>query len=165
MAYFIVDNAVVETAQNYVGLKPWDLYFEGLSHSEGTRIRVLVVSPKGILTKFKFRAMNHCSNNEAEYEALILDLEILLNTGGKRVVIRYDSKLVLKQLNEEYKCTKENLISYFILARSLLEKFESIDVIYIPRLQNQEANVMDQISSGYKVPKDKLEELIKVIRI
>lgn len=82
------------------------MYFDGSSHREGTRVEVLLVSPKGILTKFKIRIRNQCSNNEAEYKTLIASLEILLDLGEKRSVIRGNSKLVLKQLTKEYKCTK-----------------------------------------------------------
>lgn len=43
---FIVDHAIVETIQNYIDLKPWDLYFDGSSHKKGNGIRVLIISPK-----------------------------------------------------------------------------------------------------------------------
>lgn len=98
---FIIDHTIVETTHNYIGLKPWDWYFDGLSHKEGIGIIVLIISPKGIPTKFKFIIKNHCSNNEAKYEALIASLEILLDFGAKRVVIRGDAKFLLKKITQE----------------------------------------------------------------
>lgn len=47
------------------------------------------------------------------------------------------------------------------MARSLLEKFDLVKVRHIPRLKNQEENDLAQITFGCKVPKEKLEELIK----
>jgi len=55
---------------------------------------------KNIPTKFKFRHDEFCSNNEAEYEALIVGLEILLELGEKHVEIKGDSELVVKQLTK-----------------------------------------------------------------
>ena len=51
---------------------------------------------------------------------------------------------------------------YFVVANRLLRKFEYMDIKHIPRLKNQEANDLAQIASGYKVSKEKLEELVEV---
>src|SRR3954464_7320042 len=160
---FIVDHAVVENHQHYVDLKPWKLYFDGSTHKEGSGVGVLIISPDGIPTKLKYKLEGPlCSNNEAEYEALIVGLEALLELGATRVEIKGDSELVIKQLTKEYKCIKENLIMNFIIVNRLLKKFEYVDLNHVPRLQNQEANDLAQLASGYRVSKNKFEELIQV---
>lgn len=53
-------------------------------------------------------------------------------------------------------------MSYFVIVRSLQENFDSIEVRYVPWLKNQEANYLVQNYFGYKVPKGKLDKLIKV---
>src|SRR4051812_23906906 len=160
---FIVDHAVVENHQHYVDLKPWKLYFDGSTHREGTGIGMLIISPDGIPTKLKYKIEGPlCSNNEAEYEALIAGLEALLELGATRVKIKGDSELVIKQLTKEYKCIKENLIMYFVIANRLLKKFEYVELKHVSRTKNQEANDLAQLASGYKVSKEKLEELIEV---
>ena len=74
----------------------------------------MIISPKNIPTKFKFRLNQFCSNNEAGYEALVTGLEILLELGEKCVEIKGDLELVVKQLTKVYKCVKYNLIMYFV---------------------------------------------------
>ena len=64
----------------------------------------MVVSPENDKTKHKFQINQFCTNNEAEYEALIAGLEIALESGARFIEIRGDSELVLKQLTKEYKC-------------------------------------------------------------
>ena len=96
---FIVDHAMVESPQSYVDIEPWKLYFDGSTHKDGTGVGILIISPDKIPTKFKYKIGGPpCSNNEAEYEALIAGLEALLELGATIVEIRGDSELVVKQL-------------------------------------------------------------------
>ncbi|XP_058784623.1 uncharacterized protein LOC131659451 [Vicia villosa] len=160
---FIVDHAEVETPQLLVELKPRRLFFDGSTHKESSRVGVLLISPDGIPTKLKYRIEGPSfSNNEAEYEALIAGLEALLELGVTRVEIKGDLELVIKQLMKEYKCIKENLIMYFVIANRLLKKFKYIDIKHVPGIKNQEANDLAHIASGYKISKEKLEELVEV---
>ena len=43
-----------------------------------------------------------CSNNVAEYEALIAGLKILRKLNAKRIAVYGDSELVIKQVKGEY---------------------------------------------------------------
>src|SRR3954469_9345929 len=63
---------------------------------------------------------------------------------------------------KEYKCIKENLIMYFVIANRLLKKFEYVDLKHVSRINNKEANDLAELASGHKVSKEKLEELIEV---
>ncbi|KAK2407622.1 hypothetical protein QL285_043225 [Trifolium repens] len=162
VADFIVDHSLVKMQQEYVDIQPWILYFDGSKHKHGTGIGILIISPTKVPTKFKYKINGLCSNNEAEYEALITGLEILKDLGAKNIKIRGDSELVLKQLTQEYKCVIEHLAKYFYIASSLLDCFDHVDIEHVPRLENQEANDLAQIASGYKMSKEKLTQLIEI---
>jgi len=86
----------------------------------------------------------------------------MLGLWAKNVVIKRDLELVLKQLTRVYKCMSENLFPYFVSANSLLNNFESIDIQHVPRIENQVANDLAQVASGYKISKQKLQELIEI---
>lgn len=137
---FIADHTTVKISQKYVEMKPWKLHFDGSSHKNGNGIGVLLILPDDLPTKLNYRIEGTCSNNEAEYEALIAGLEILLKLGARRVKIRGDSELVIKQITKEYRCIKENLIMYFVIANILITVFDFVDIQHIPRLENQEAD-------------------------
>ncbi|XP_050908940.1 uncharacterized protein LOC127122685 [Lathyrus oleraceus] len=162
VANFIVDHSRTDNTVTYLELEPWKLYFDGSSHKDGTCIWVIIISPNKIPTKFKYKVEGLCSNNEAEYEALIVGPEILLELGATRVEIMDDSELVSKQIRKKYKCIKENLIMYFVIANRLLRRFEIVSIRHIPRLENQVANALDQIASRYKISKEKLQKVIEV---
>ncbi|XP_057418138.1 uncharacterized protein LOC130712317 [Lotus japonicus] len=161
VADFLADHTLPEEIA-YVGLQPWKLFFDGSSHKEGSGIGMFIVSPQGIPTKFMFRIRESCSNNEAEYEALVSGLEILLALGAKNVEVKGDSELVVKQLTKEYKCVSENLAKYYVKAMSFLANFDQAGISYIPRVSNQEANELAKIASGYMIDKLKLKELIRI---
>jgi len=82
--------------------------------------------------------------------------------GAKCVEIKGDSDLVLKQLTKEYRCAKENLIMYYVAANALLKRFTHVEILHIPQMENQDANDLAQIASGYKASKEELQETIEV---
>jgi hypothetical protein len=43
-----------------------------------------------------------CTNNVAEYEAFLLGLKLLKKVGAKKIMVRGDSKLVIKKIKGEY---------------------------------------------------------------
>ncbi|XP_057745163.1 uncharacterized protein LOC130963029 [Arachis stenosperma] len=165
LADFLVDHPCIDIDENllsFIGLVPWKLYFDGSCHKGGVAIGILIISPSGEPSKFLFELNYSCSNNEAEYEALIMGLELLLERGVKNVEIFGDSQLVVRQVSFEYRCVSENLRKYFNVATELLSKFDSVIVRHVPRELNQEANELAQIASRYKIKPSTLEKLVRI---
>jgi len=71
--------------------------------------------------------------------------------GAKHVEIKGDYELVVKQLTKKYKCVQENLIFYFATAKALLKRFVLASTQHVPEIENQEANDLVQIASGYRI--------------
>nr|XP_028953488.1 uncharacterized protein LOC114822696 [Malus domestica] len=92
------------------------------------------------------------TNNRAEYEALIIGLEILIDLGATEVEIFGDSELVINQLNGEFKCRHITMAGYYMAATQLLSFWESeISVNHVPRGSNLAANEMAQLASGVPI--------------
>ena len=70
--------------------------------------------------------------NQAEYEALMIGLEILLELGAKDVRVIGDSQLVLGQLTREYKCNSLLLTTYLTTAIQLLDSFDDVKFKHVP---------------------------------
>ena len=78
----------------------------------------------------------HCSNNIAEYEALILGLHLLKKLGAKRINVHGDSELVIRQVNGEYNANHPRLRAYQNDVMDLLKTFEESKLIFVPRKRN-----------------------------
>ncbi|KAK1603159.1 hypothetical protein QYE76_017423 [Lolium multiflorum] len=133
-----------------LSVRAWTMFFDGSVCEDGCGIGVLLVSPRGATYSFSIRISTPCTNNVAEYEAMCKGMELLLDAGAEAVEIFGDSKLVISQLTEEYKCESELLFPLWMQCRELMAQFRYINFHWIPRSQNTEANDLAQTASGYK---------------
>ncbi|GJW00452.1 reverse transcriptase domain-containing protein [Tanacetum coccineum] len=83
------DTPVVETP-----LEPWTLFTDGLSCVDGSGAGLILTSPEGTEFTYALQFLFTASNNEAEYEALIVGLRIVAQMGVQNVQVSVDSKLV-----------------------------------------------------------------------
>ena len=81
-----------------------------------------------------------CTNNEAEYKALIMGLENASTLKITELACFLDSELVVKQLNGAYKVRHENIIPLFQQVVSLKKNFKSITFTHVARAQNKDAD-------------------------
>ena len=77
--------------------------FDGAVGNDGAGIGIWVRSPFSVPNKVpssmrvcSYKLAFECSNNEAEYEALIAGLKILRKLNAKRISVYGDSELVIK---------------------------------------------------------------------
>ena len=111
-------------------------------------------------TTLSFNLDFECTNNQAEYEALVIGLEILQELKAENVLIMGDSQLVLKQLSGEFKCTSVSLAPYFTVAVQLLGEFKEISFQHVPREANWEADELAQIALGLNLSEELTHRLI-----
>jgi len=81
-----------------------------------------------------------CTNNIAEYGALILGLEEALNSNCRRLHIFLDSELLVKQITGTYRVKKSHLKVPMNHIRKLLSSLDSYTVEHIDRGQNRIAD-------------------------
>lgn len=84
--------------------------------------------------------LGHTTNNQAEYQALILALEKAIIFKAKEVICYLDSELVVRQLKHEYKVKNKDLAPLFLKIHNLSLQFDKIAFFHIPREQNQVAD-------------------------
>ena len=82
------------------------------------------------------------TNNIAEYSAAVIGLEYAVKLGASRVKLFADSELLVKQLNGQYKVKNEGLKPLYVKAKELIAKIGRVEVQYIPREMNKEADAL-----------------------
>jgi hypothetical protein len=60
-----------------------------------------------------------------------------------------DSKVVIRQLTEDYDCASDYLHSYFLKCHGLMSRFRQVTLTWLPREWNGDANKLAQVASGY----------------
>ena len=133
-----------------------------MEHKSSARAGIVVISLKGIKTTLSFNFTFKCTNNQTEYEALVISLRILLELGAQEVLINGDSQLVLQQLIGEYKCNSLLLAPYYTTSTQLLDSFHSVDFEYMPRESNWETDELAQVSLRVKMSKELTHKLIVI---
>ena len=75
---------------------------DGASSAIRAGVGIVIIIPEGIRLEHSFRLGFKASNNEAEYEALIVGLRTVLGMGVWDVEIYSDSRLVVNQVQGSF---------------------------------------------------------------
>lgn len=86
------------------------------------------------------RYIGETTNNQAEYQALIMALEEAKALGVTDADCRLDSELVVKQLNGQYKVKDTDLQAQFVKVWNLKQQFKTISFSHVRREQNKLAD-------------------------
>ncbi|MBN2538282.1 ribonuclease HI family protein [candidate division WOR-3 bacterium] len=113
-------------------------------------IGVVVTSADGRVLRETSRFIGRRTNNQAEYEALVLALEQAREWPNTDVVVRTDSELVFRQLDGAYKVKNQLLRPLYERARELLAGLPSVRLCHVPREENRRADKLakDAAESG-----------------
>jgi len=90
------------------------------------------------------RYLGETTNNQAEYQGVLLALEEALKLKLEKEEINFylDSELVVKQLKREYKIKDPGLQKLFIKVWNLLQSFSKVTFTHVPREKNKEADLL-----------------------
>ncbi len=116
------------------------IHFDGGGQSPGPVTAACIVELSDGSVVQDDKRFDQGTHNIAEWNALILGLRLALDHGERHVVVKGDSRLVVNQVNGDWKTKHPPLLPLRAEAEELLARFESARVKWIPRKQNWRAD-------------------------
>ncbi|XP_074297905.1 uncharacterized protein LOC141628700 [Silene latifolia] len=105
---------------------------------------------QGDLIVHAVRCEFKATNNEAEYEALILGLKLALDLKIRHLQVCSDSKLIVNHVNDCYEARDPRMMAYLEVAKELKIKFVTFNIKQIPMDQNAEADALATLGATFK---------------
>lgn len=97
------------------------------------------------LVGFDAKFLKLGTNNNAEYQALVMGLKMAIKQDIKELTCKLDSELAVKQITGIYKVKDENIMSLYKSIQEASKKFDKIDFIHVPRAENKHADKLVNI--------------------
>jgi len=86
------------------------------------------------------REIGIATNNEAEYQALLDGLNYCIENSINEVDVFLDSKLVVEQVNKNFKVKAQNLKEFNTQVENLIKEFKYIEFNHVYREDNKRAD-------------------------
>jgi ribonuclease HI len=160
LADFVVDWTGPITQPDTSAEKVWTIHCDGAWCHAGAGAAVVITSPRGVKHRYATRLSfalesDRCTNNIAEYKAVILGLRELRALGVTTCIIRTDSKVVTGQVEKDYAAKDPALMQYLAAIRSLERQFKGFTLKHLDRAKNEEADALAKAATrGEALPSD-----------
>ena len=138
---------------------PWRVFMDGASSALGARAGIVVITPEGIKLEHSFRLGFKASNNEVEYEALLVGLRVVSNLGVKEVEVYSDSWLVVNQVQGRFEAKDPQMMKYLRLVKQTMDRFPCVKMVQVARGQYRHADSLATLASSST---EGISQLIKV---
>ncbi|GKV24228.1 hypothetical protein SLEP1_g33863 [Rubroshorea leprosula] len=146
LADFIVECTPCPSTSNPES-NDWTLYVDGAFSSKGSGAGALLIGPEGYRSEHALKFNFDATNNMAEYEALLLGLQLALELKISVIQVYSDSQLVVNQINSICEVVDPVMVKYAALVAKLKCKFQKFCLSKIPRTENEQANSLSKFAS------------------
>ena len=134
-----MDEKLVGTISQYY-LPTWEVHVNEASNQKGSGVGLVLMSPKKVVIEKYLRLDFSTTNNEAEYETLLEGMAMVQRMGGKSIKLFSDSRLVVGEVRGEFKAKDERIQGYLNQVKCMQLKFDSFNLLHVPRSGNAHAD-------------------------
>ena len=104
----------------------------------------------GILLEQAFKLDFKTSNNQVEYEVILVGLNLAYDMEAQQLICRSDSQLVVRQLKGEFEVKESLLQKYYHLVQNLMSKLKNVQIEHIRREHNVKADMLSRLATVKK---------------
>ncbi|XP_074336301.1 uncharacterized protein LOC141673449 [Apium graveolens] len=119
-----------------VDVKPWTLYIDGASNVNRTGLGLVLKSPQGDMVAQSICCDFKATNNEAEYEALIMGLTMAKDMKIKNIDVNCDSLLIVNHVKGSYEAKDPKMVACLDITKGLTNHFDNFSIQQVPRKNN-----------------------------
>lgn len=122
----------------------WTVYSDGASRGNPglASYGAVVIDPAGNEVERISQPIGVATNNVAEYGGLLAGLESAYEHGARRVEVRMDSELIVRQALGRYRVKSPGLIPLFEKLTELRGRFDRVTFVHVPRERNKVADAL-----------------------
>ncbi|XP_068492117.1 uncharacterized protein [Phaseolus vulgaris] len=144
----------------------WVLSVDGSSNQQGSGVGIILEGPNGVLIEQALRFAFKASNNQAQYEALIVGMLLAKEMGAQSLLAKSDSQLVTGQVKGEYQAKDPQMSAYLRYIEVLKRAFAVFELVHVPREQNARADLLAKLASSSKGVRQRtmIQETLKTPR-
>ncbi|GAV83579.1 RVT_3 domain-containing protein, partial [Cephalotus follicularis] len=156
LADFVGDNKPTERmkedpSENKRGI--WKFSVDGSSCITGSGAGLVLTSSDGWTLEYALRFIFKSTNNETEWETMIVGLMIAKHLEMQKIEASSDSQLVVGLVNREYEAREDPMVKYLSHFQSMKSTFEVLRILKVPRAENVRADQLSKLATT--------EELVK----
>ena len=122
------------------------MFFDGAARKDGVGASIILVTLEEEVLPYAFALTKNCSNNVAEYHALMMGLEMAIELKITSLKMFRDFKLIINHLCVLYEVKKLELLPYVNDVKKLLEWFDNVSLEHVPRKKNRQLNSLANLA-------------------
>ncbi|XP_017227992.1 uncharacterized protein LOC108203528 [Daucus carota subsp. sativus] len=130
--------------------QPWTLYTNGASNVNGTGLGLVLQSQQGDRIAYSVCCDFKATNNEAEYEALIVGLTTAKDIKVKNINVHCDSLLIVNHVNGSYEAKDHKMLTYLDIMKKLQLSFDTFTIQQVPRELNTQADALAGLGAVFR---------------
>jgi ribonuclease HI len=133
----LTGNAVPHAAPG-----PWLVYVDGAARGNPgpAAAGICLVNPEGRPIRRIGKTLGRLPNNQAEYQALLIALNLAASYAPPSLLVRMDSELVVRQMTGRYRVKDPVLQQLHARAQAMLRTIGPVRFEHVPRSLNAEAD-------------------------
>lgn len=113
---------------------------------------IILKSPQGDIIPQSISCDFDVTNNEVQYEALVMELQLTNDLQNKDLQVFVDSLIITHHYNGSYAVKGERITSYLQILKKLASKFEAYSLNQVSREDNAKADALANLGSSLRIP-------------